>query len=61
MAGEAKQPVHEEAYWRYLSHDLDQRLSRLPAEYVRIVIGTDVAIMNARKRIVVDVLEDITD
>jgi hypothetical protein len=33
----------------------------LPPEYVRVVIGTDVAIMNTRTRVVVDVLEDITD
>lgn len=57
----SNQPVHEEAYWRYLPYDLDQRLSRLPPEYVRVVIGTDVAIMNTRTRVVVDVLEDITD
>lgn len=55
------QPLPEEAYWRYLPHDLDRRLSPLPAEYVRVVIGTDVAIMNIRTRVVVDVLEDITD
>jgi len=57
----SNQPVHEEAYWRYLPYDLDQRLSRLPPDYVRVVIGTDVAIMNTRTRVVVDVLEDITD
>lgn len=57
----ANQPVHEDAYWRYLPYDLDQRLSRLPPEYVRVIIGTDVAIMNVRTRVVVDVLEDITD
>lgn len=55
------QPIHEDAYWRYLPYELDQRLSRLPPEYVRIVIGTDVAIMNTRTRVVVDILKDITD
>ena len=55
------QPIHEDAYWRYLPYGLDQRLTRLPPEYVRVIIGTDVAIMNARTRVVVDVLEDITD
>jgi hypothetical protein len=55
------QPIHEDAQWRYLPYALDQRLSRLPPEYVRIVIGTDVAIMNTRTRVVVDVLEDVTD
>jgi len=57
----ANQRVHEEAYWRYLPYDLDQRLSRLPPDYVRVIIGTDVAIMNVHTRVVVDVLEDITD
>jgi hypothetical protein len=55
------QPVSEEAYWRYLPYDLDRRLSRLPPEYVRVIVGTDVAIMNVRTRVVVDILEDITD
>lgn len=55
------QPIHEDAQWRYLPYALDQRLSRLPPEYVRIMIGTDVAIMNSRTRVVVDVLEDVTD
>jgi hypothetical protein len=55
------QPIHEEAQWRYLPTALDQRLSRLPPDYARIIIGTDVAIMNIRTRVAVDVLEDITD
>jgi hypothetical protein len=55
------QPLHDEVLVRYLPYELDQRLSRLPPEYVRVVIGTDVAIMNVRTRVVVDVLEDITD
>ncbi len=55
------QPIHEDARWRYLPNELDQRLSRLPPEYVRVIIGTDVVIMNVRTRVVVDVLEDITD
>lgn len=55
------QPIHEDAQLRYLPYALDQRLSRLPPEYVRVVIGTDVVIMNTRTRVVVDLLEDITD
>lgn len=55
------QPIHDDARWRYLPDELDQRLTRLPPEYVRIVIGTDVAIMHVRTRVVVDLLEDITD
>lgn len=54
-------PIHEDARWRYLPNELDQRLSRLPPEYVRVIIGTDVVIMNVRTRVVVDMLEDITD
>lgn len=57
----ANQPIHDDARWRYLPYELDQRLTRLPPEYVRVVIGTDVAIMNVRTRVVIDVLEDITD
>jgi len=55
------QPIHEDARWRYLPNELDQRLSRLPPEYARVIIGTDVVIMNVRTRVVVDMLEDITD
>src|SRR5512139_1078240 len=33
----------------------------LPDGYARIVIGADVAIMNTRTRVVVDLLEDIHD
>jgi len=55
------QPIHEDARWRYLPNELDQRLSRLPPEYARVIIGTDVVIMNVRTRVVVDILEDITD
>lgn len=54
-------PIHDDARWRYLPTELERRLTRLPAEYVRVVIGTDVVIMNVRTRVVVDVLEDITD
>jgi len=46
---------------RYLPYALDQRLSPMPPEYVRIIIGTDIAIMNTRTRVVVDLLEDVTD
>lgn len=55
------QPIHEDAQLRYLPHALDQRLSRLPPDYVRVIIGADVAIMNTRTRVVVDILEDIAD
>lgn len=55
------QTIHDEARWRYLPNELEQRLTRLPPEYVRVVIGTDVVLMNVRTRVVVDVLEDMTD
>jgi hypothetical protein len=55
------QPINEEAQLRYLPYELDQRLSNLPPEYVRVIIGTDVVLMNIRTRVAVDVLEDITD
>lgn len=47
--------------WEYLPPDVESRLSRLPDGYARIVIGADVAIMNTRTRVVVDLLEDIHD
>jgi len=55
------QPISDDARWRYLPFELEQRLTRLPSEYVRVIVGTDVVIMNVRTRVVVDILEDITD
>lgn len=55
------QPVNDDVSWRYLPRELEQRLTRLPPEYVRVIVGTDAVIMNVRTRVVVDVLEDITD
>lgn len=55
------QPINDDARWRPLPRDLEQRLTRLPAEYVRVVVGTDVVIMNVRTRMVFDILEDVTD
>jgi hypothetical protein len=55
------QPISDDARWRYLPFELEQRLTRLPSEYVRVIVGTDVVIMNVRTRVVVDLLEDITD
>lgn len=53
--------ISDEARWRYLPFELEQRLTRLPPEYVRVIVGTDVVIMNVRTRVVVDILEDVTD
>lgn len=47
--------------WRYLEPDIERRLSRLPDGYIRVIIGADVAILNARTRVVVDLLENIND
>ncbi|HEY0663111.1 MAG TPA: hypothetical protein VGD18_00715 [Thiobacillaceae bacterium] len=47
--------------WEYLPPEVERRLSRLPDGYARLVIGTDVGIMNTRTRVVVDLLEDIHD
>ncbi|MGK2951612.1 MAG: hypothetical protein ACSLEZ_04390 [Thiobacillus sp.] len=55
------QPISDDARWRYLPSDLERRLTRLPPEYVRVVVGTDVVIMNVRTRAVLDILEDVTD
>jgi len=43
--------------WQYLPSDVERRLSRLPDDYVHVVIGTDVGIMHARTRVVLDVIE----
>lgn len=53
--------VPPDVRWQYLPADLDRRLSRLPEGYARIVVGADVAIMNTRTRIVVDLLENLDD
>jgi hypothetical protein len=41
-------------YSRLPSH-LESRLPRLPADYIRIVVGGDVMIMNVRTRVIYDV------
>ncbi len=47
--------------WEYLPADVERRLSRLPEGYVRVVIGTDVAILHTRTRVVLDVIDDLRD
>lgn len=44
---------------RGLPDDLENRLSRLPAGYARVVIGTDVVLKNSNTRVVVDIIKDI--
>jgi hypothetical protein len=53
--------VPPDVAWAYLPPEVERRLSRLPDGYARIVIGADVAIMNTRTRVVVDLLEDLHD
>lgn len=47
--------------WDYLPAEVERRLSRLPDGYVRVVIGTDVAILHTRTRVVLDVIEVLHD
>jgi len=42
-----------------LPQDLEMRLARLPEGYVRLRVGTDVVLMNARTRLVFDVIQEI--
>jgi hypothetical protein len=42
-----------------LPKDLESRLSRLPDGYVRLRVGADVVLMNARTRVVFDIVKDI--
>lgn len=54
-------PVPEGQAWRHLPRDLEDRLSRLPEGYVRIIIGADIGILEVRTRVVLDLLEDVAD
>ncbi len=45
--------------WKSLPTDLEKRLSRLPDGYVRIMIGTDLGILNTRTRVVLDVIDTL--
>ena len=42
-----------------LPRELESRLSSLPDGYVRLRIGTDVVLMNARTQVVFDIVKDI--
>lgn len=55
------QPVPPGLEWRYLPENLERRLSRLPDDYVRVIIGADVGIMNVRTRVIMDLIEDLDD
>jgi len=55
------EPMPQDYRWQPLPRDLDDRLSRLPDGYVRVVVGADIGILNVRTRILVDLLEDLAD
>ena len=55
------QPLPPGLEWRYLPDDLERRLSRLPDGYVHVIVGADVAIMNTRTRVIMDVIDDLGD
>lgn len=44
---------------RGLPSTLESRLTRLPAAYMRVVIGADVAIIERASRVVIDVIYDV--
>lgn len=44
---------------RGLPSTLESRLSSLPDNYIRVVVGTDIVIMNSKTRLVVDIIRDI--
>jgi hypothetical protein len=45
--------------WRSLPRNLENRLSPLPNGYVRIMVGSDIGILNVRTRVVADLLENL--
>lgn len=55
------QPFPPEYSWRPLPRELEGRLSPLPDGYARVIVGTDIGILNLRTRVVVDLLEDLAD
>lgn len=55
------QPLPPDAAWYYLPYNVERQLSRLPGDYVRIMIGADVAIMNVHTRVIVDLIENVHD
>jgi hypothetical protein len=47
--------------WEHLPADVERRLTRLPDGYVRVVVGTDVAILHTRTRVVLDLIGNLHD
>ncbi len=44
---------------RGLPGDLEFHLTKLPKEYVRVIVGGDVVIMNRTTRVVIDIYRDV--
>ena len=44
---------------RNLPHDLDRRLSRMPAGFGRVVVDRDVAIVNEKTGLIIDIIHDV--
>lgn len=44
---------------RGLPSSLESRLSTLPGGFIRVVVGTDIVIMNTKTRLVMDIYRDI--
>lgn len=45
--------------YRHLPPELERRLSRLPEGYARVIIETDIYIVNTRSRVIFDLFQDI--
>lgn len=45
---------------KYLPYELENRMERLPRNYVRLRIGTDIVLMNIPTKIILDVVKDIS-
>jgi hypothetical protein len=44
---------------RYLPRDLERKLKRIPSDYVRIRVGTDIVLMERETRIILDVITGV--
>lgn len=44
---------------RGLPGELERKLSQLPEDYARVVIGTDVVLKNIKTRVIVDIIRDV--
>ncbi len=45
--------------WRELPPELERRLTRLPDDYIRIIVGSDIVLLDRRTRVILDILYDI--